>query len=276
MRGSWSDGLTIAVLLDDGQRGPPEAPGRFWRRPVSPGETVGGERTSPGRSVAQAARKVPAMPAPGPLALGRGVVVLAGDPVPDAWDGAPVVRVDAGTLDDPAAAVAALHDAWLDRTPVVVELAIDPAHVPGAERPGTTSRGGSGPWFEPWLDRLHFLVWANTYDARDGHAGVVVGAARRSGSAPRADAGAAAGRRRAARRRPAWVDGGPRDLLAPTHRRRGRRARRLGRARPAHRRCPPPAPPTADLAPDQLAAVAHGAGPARIDRARRARARPGC
>ena len=24
------------------------------------------------------------------------------------------------------------------------------------------------PGFEPWLDRLHFLVWANNYDARGG------------------------------------------------------------------------------------------------------------
>ena len=101
-------------------------------------------------------------------------MVLAGDPVPDAWDGAPVVRVDAGTLDDPAAAVAALHDAWLARTPVVVELAIDPAtfRAPAA---WDDDPWRLGPWFEPWLDRLHFLVWANTYDARGRAAGVVVG-----------------------------------------------------------------------------------------------------
>src|SRR5262245_6110783 len=110
--------------------------------------------------MAQRARKVagmpaPGMPAPGPPALGRGVIVRAGAVVPDAWAGAgaPVVRIDAETMDDPGEAVAALHDAWLGRRPVVVELAIDPGSF---RAPATWSDEPwrLGPWFEPWTDRL--------------------------------------------------------------------------------------------------------------------------
>src|SRR5688500_1182825 len=107
------------------------------------------------------------MPVPGPPELGRGVVVHAGDPVPAPWADAPVVTVDDAALEDPAAAVAALHDAWAGRRPVVVSLAVP------ADRFRAPVSVALEPWrlgarFELWHDRLHFLVWANTYDARDG------------------------------------------------------------------------------------------------------------
>jgi len=103
-----------------------------------------------------------------PAALGRGVVVNVGDPVPEPWAGAPDVLVDDDALADPAHAVAVLHDAWATRRPVVVALAVDPARF--REPPGIEV---AEPWrldprFELWHDRLHFLVWANTYDAREG------------------------------------------------------------------------------------------------------------
>ena len=60
------------------------------------------------------------MPVPGPAALGRGVVVRRGDPVPPAWADAEVVAVDDDVLADPAAAVTALHEAWSARRPVGV------------------------------------------------------------------------------------------------------------------------------------------------------------
>ena len=50
---------------------------------------------------------------------------------------------------------------------MVVELAVDPARFRApwshAAEPWTVDPG-----FEPWGDRLRFLVWANTYDARAG------------------------------------------------------------------------------------------------------------
>lgn len=201
------------------------------------------------------------MAGPGPL--GRSVVVEAGQPVPAGWIDAPVVRVDEAVLAAPAAVVAELHAAWAERRPVVVELGVDPgrfrepASVPGA------------PWelgvdVDLPLDRLHFLVWAASYDARKGDpvwwwgvkAARLEDGARATPDGP-ADLARADGT-------PLWVDGGPRQPLAPEL---------LGGIGVVHREsveagrlavAPPPVAPSADLAPDQMAAVAHEAGPARI------------
>ena len=107
------------------------------------------------------------MPVPGPVALGRGVVINEGGAIPAPWITAPVVTVDEAVLGDPGPLVARLHAAWAARQPLVVELAVDPARFRAPQDVG------DAPWrlapdFEPWFDRLHFLVWANTYDARAG------------------------------------------------------------------------------------------------------------
>ncbi|MDP8938661.1 MAG: hypothetical protein M3O23_13200, partial [Actinomycetota bacterium] len=96
----------------------------------------------------------------GPAALGRGVVVGPGAAAPPGWDDVPRVRVDDET------AAGALHRAWARREPVVVELGVDPALLkePEVER---RPPWRLGPGFELERERLHFLVWANTYDGRD-------------------------------------------------------------------------------------------------------------
>ncbi|WP_426572222.1 ATP-dependent DNA helicase UvrD2 [Aquihabitans sp. McL0605] len=201
------------------------------------------------------------MPVPGPVALGRGVVINAGAAIPAAWMSAPVVTIDEAVLKAPSAVVGQLHQAWADRTPVVVELAVDPARF--REPVAITDEPWSlDPDVEPSFDRLHFLVWANTYDARSGELIWWWGRkASRAGAADTPDGVADVVLPGAV---PAWVDGGPRrpwpeDLVA------GQRvvhseSVELGRAEVA----PPPAEPAADLAPDQLGAVAHLSGPARV------------
>ncbi len=114
------------------------------------------------------------------------------------------------------------------------------------------------PGFEPWLDRLHFLVWANNYDARGGEP--VWWWGRKA-----AEVGATVA--------------GPADVTLPDgvtglgrrrspHHPPSRRVRPWSTPRPstAGRLDPIPAPvaPTAALDPEQLAAVAHDAGPARV------------
>src|SRR5471032_1924001 len=104
---------------------------------------------------------------PGPVVLGRGVVLSEGDAVPVPWTGAEVVEIDDAALTDPGPVVAALHGAWADRRPVVVMLAVD------AERFRAPVSVTDEPWqlgarFDLWADRRQFLVWANTYDARRG------------------------------------------------------------------------------------------------------------
>ena len=169
-------------------------------------------------------------------------MVRDGGAVPGPWRAAPVVRIDEATLAEPADVVGRLHRAWSARQPVVVALAVDPGSFRAAatwdDAPWTL-----GPWFEPWMDRLHFLVWANTYDARDGEpVWWWARKAERLGADATPDGPADVV---LADGRPAWVDGGPRAPLGRRRRRR-RRARRLGRARAPRARPAPtwPRPPT--------------------------------
>lgn len=59
----------------------------------------------------------------------------------------------------------ALHQAWFRRLAVVVRLAVDPARL-RSPASWVVEPWAVGVGFEPWLDRLHFLVWAHNYDAR--------------------------------------------------------------------------------------------------------------
>ncbi len=199
-------------------------------------------------------------PPPGPPALGRGVVVTAGGVVPAGWAAAEVVRIDEAVLADPADTVTRLHRAWSQRQPLVVELAVDPARF---REPMTV---GVEPWtlgpdLELWPDRLHHLVWANTYDARSGEPIWWWGRkAARLGAVESPDGTADV---TLPGGRPAWIDGGPRGPLDLADRSADivhTESIDLGRLTVA----PPAGQPTAVLAPDQLAAVAHGSGAARI------------
>ncbi|MGH9058092.1 MAG: UvrD-helicase domain-containing protein, partial [Acidimicrobiales bacterium] len=205
------------------------------------------------------------MGCPGPAELSRSVVVAAGQAAPDGWRQAARVEIDEGALADPGSTVRRLHQAWAEREPIIASLGVDPARF------RTPPSYPVEPWtlapdFELWEDRLQFLVWANAYDARRhpdppvwwwGRKAARLGAAViEDPDAPGDVLLPGAG--------PAWVDGGPRSPFADrsvagaviVHRESVERGR-LSVA-PALR------PPAADLAPDQLAAVAHGCGPARI------------
>lgn len=202
------------------------------------------------------------MPLPGPSTLGRGVVTIGDGAVPAEWRDATVVQIDDTVLADPADVVGRLHGLWATRTPYVVRLWSDPARF---REPRSVDEE---PWrltphFEPFFDRLHFLVWANTYDARGDGEPVWWWArkAARLGAAdtPRGPADVILGDGT-----PAWIDGGPRGPLPPES---------LGgavivaAASVGAGRLDADVSgvgPDADLAPDQLAAVAHASGPARV------------
>ena len=210
------------------------------------------------------------MAVPGSLALGRGVVLTADDVIPPAWAKAQVVDVDEATMAAPAATVAALHEAWATRTPVVVRLGVDPDQF----RAPLSISGDVwrlAPDFELWADRLHFLVWANAYDARNGIEATWWWGrkALRLGASPVGDSagdgkGDEAGDVILPDGSVAWIDGGPREPLDPAaldgcavvHREAIEWGRLVADA--------PPCAVTADLAPDQLAAVASARGAARI------------
>jgi DNA helicase-2/ATP-dependent DNA helicase PcrA len=196
----------------------------------------------------------------GPPALGRGVVVLREQHAPAGFENAARMVIDNPVLAAPAETVSRLHTAWLTREPVVIELACDPSALRTPERFGGPVFSLE-PSFEFPLERLQFLVWANTYDARSGRLVWWHGrkAARRLAAHGVHEGG------------PAdlllhdgtavYVDGGPADppelsTRTPVVHRWNAESSCLTIA--AHQS------PSAELAPDQLAAVAHRSGPARV------------
>ncbi len=192
--------------------------------------------------------------------LGRGVVMTAGDAVPDAWTDAPEVWVSDSVIGDPdlvESLVDRLHRAWVRREPTVVVWDGPPdlleADESTADPPWRLDAGHLFP-----LERLRFLCFSNNYDARTGPPKWWWSVkARRIGASPGgpADVVLADGTT-------AWVDGGPRQPHA-------RLSHRVihGESIEAGRETPVP-PVTAaaapDLASDQRQAVDHVAGPARI------------
>jgi DNA helicase-2/ATP-dependent DNA helicase PcrA len=244
------------------------------------------------------------VPAPGHPSLGRGVVVTAGAEPPLPWSACPRHRIDDDVMADPLPLVEQLHDAWLHRRPVVVELAVDPAELRAPEVI-TLEPHRCDPGMELARERLQFLAWTNSYDARStagepiwwhGRRAARLGA-REGGPADVVLAGGA----------PVWCDGGPCEALgldsevlhrwsieagslvgapnravpnrAVPNRAAPNRASPKGavpnravpnRAAPnravPNRAAPNRAAPNrdADLAPDQLAAVTHPRGPARV------------
>lgn len=157
-----------------------------------------------------------------------------------------------------------LHRLWVGRTPLVVELAVDPAVLRHAERSTRPVHELDGVFLFP-RERLAHLVWANTVDHRPDepvwwHAVKAVRAITRLTSDGPADVALPDGS-------PAWIDGGPRQPLDPAalgvgHAVLHREDTERGRLAPqAH---PRPGRHTEGLAPDQAAAVTAPGGSVRV------------
>jgi DNA helicase-2/ATP-dependent DNA helicase PcrA len=228
----------------------------------------------------------------GPVELGRGVVVLPGDEPPVNWASAPRVVVDDASLAAPGAVLEELHGYWLNRQPVVIELGADPAALRAPED-CTRPVYELTPLFEFSRERLQFLVWANNYDARGGTPIWWHGrkAARRFAAEGVRESegweanggeavGGAVGDLVTGDGSPLFIDGGPPQPPAlasgiPVVHRwnaevgRLRAAGRAGAGRAGAGRAGAGSSGVAEaagagLAPDQLAAVSHRSGPARV------------
>ena len=201
--------------------------------------------------------------------FGRGVIVGDGCIVPDPWSGADSVTIDAAALASPQPVVERLHGCWSERRPVVVRLGVDPASF-RLPQSITGEPWAHSPRTEPWFDRLHFLVWANNYDCRGDAAPVWWWARKASrllagsavvdvgGDAPSASVGDVL----LADGTLAWIDGGPRRPWDPDATGVVIHAASVDVGRPAVQAAP--VRPGAELAVDQLRAVGHEAGPARV------------
>jgi DNA helicase-2/ATP-dependent DNA helicase PcrA len=164
------------------------------------------------------------------------------------------------TLDGPEAALETLHRAWFERQPLVVELAVDPKALRDPEvwhRPVFEL----SPRFELSRERLQFLLWANNYDARtEGpiwwhgrKAARIFGADGVTEGGP-ADIVLGDGT-------PLYVDGGPFASPALTC---GTGVVHRWNTEAGSLSVVGHNPPGADLAADQLAAVSHPKGGARV------------
>jgi DNA helicase-2/ATP-dependent DNA helicase PcrA len=190
--------------------------------------------------------------------LGRGVIVGPGAPAPEPWSAAERVAVDDSVLADPASVIETLHRHWSQRIPVVVELQCAADELRAPEIEGARAPFELSPRFEFGRERLYFLTRANNYDDRVGR--MVWGPAveaQRLGAVPAAGSDVVL-----ADGTPAWCDGGPRtgapsvpDDHVLVHRN-NLEQRVLTPDRSVTS--------SAELAADQLAAVVHDAGAARV------------
>jgi DNA helicase II / ATP-dependent DNA helicase PcrA len=195
---------------------------------------------------------------PGPPEFGRGVVVAPGKPPPVGLPGdAERILIDHAAVENPKPAAERLHRLWAGRRPHVIELAV-PNHELRTEETTSDAPYELGGEFLFDRERLFFLCWANTYDARDGDPIWWWGQKLEPlGVRPGGDKDVVL-----SDGTPAWVDGGPRrpwsSRLGPVIHREALDAGRLvvdiaeGVYSPD------------GLAEDQLRAVLHPSGPARI------------
>lgn len=200
----------------------------------------------------------------GPERLGRSLLIGPDDAVPEPWSGSEVMIASADAEDEPEI-IGALRRAWRERRRVVIRWRGPlPDPRPVLDRPFydlTPDQDIPG-------DELDFLVSANTVQALDGVTRFApLARALTLGAEPVDQAGAgdittpAGGT--ATPDGPVWVDGGPLDLdLDPGDG--GLVIPRVQLLARSLRPVVPGARASADLAPDQLAAVTHRRGPARI------------
>ena len=193
----------------------------------------------------------------GPVGLGRHVVVAPGVPEPPAWTGCRRIVIDAAAGDDPAQAVDAIRTAAAAAESLVIELSVELASSAEVER---RPQHDIGPGYTLLGDELADLVWRNSVDARDGapmwdtvRRALALGATRPDDGAT-GDVVLPDGR-------PVWIDGGPIRHLDPIDGVPVMHAMQL-----EHGRLDLPLANTteAELASDQLAAVTHAGGSARI------------
>ena len=249
-----------AASLRRGPAGPAAASGRPVGRPV--GRAAGRPLSGSDPSTEPLPR--PAVDWAGPDELGRGLVVLAGVAPPGPWAEAAVFRLAFGVTGQLAAdaPLEELVACWVGRRRFVVELDASSGSV---DPFGAAERDERAPWavgvgFEFRAERLAVLLGQHAVDARDPlgaryrPAEVAVALGASPGDRPGVDVVLADGR-------PAAIDGGPLTphdavgslVVVPAA------ALAIGRLEPLAA-----VDPVADLAADQLAAVAHTGGGARI------------
>jgi DNA helicase-2/ATP-dependent DNA helicase PcrA len=257
VRQCWNDGGRQDIAVADDPIPHPadslfdsEPPRRTTSAPSSPRAAI--QATAPiGRGVAVAG--------PGPDELGRHLVIEPGGSIPEPWITCDRLVIDGGTLSEPARALDRLRRANHSTTRVVIELA-----APFEREPMLMTEVAPyelGPTFQFELEELHHLVWANSVDARDIERPVWLGLDRAVAAGARAVEPGGVGDVVLPDGTVAWLDGGPVRHVDPID---GVPVISAVAVEHGSMAIPGPNISSADLAPDQLAAVTHAGGGARI------------
>ncbi len=214
------------------------------------------QRRRPRAVAARAGQLAPIEVLAGPNELGRWVLVNPGESAPPRWGDAPRIAVDGADGD----AVEELHRAWLQRQRLIVEVHEwpEPDVIDTAEDPLHTL----DPGFDLVSDRIRFLLRNNAVDLRNpdqprfwpAELAITNGASVGVATDIRLADGT-----------PAWADGGPLQfsIVEPINADGAELLSWVGLERGLLRPLRTQAT-TADLAPDQLAAVNHDVGGARV------------
>lgn len=272
----------ISCVYCGGEHARPADVRQCWAEHES-GDAAGSEPTSavtPARpeTVAPAASAVPAEPTEslpavavearrGPPGLGRHVVVAAGEAPPADWSDCDRLEIDGATLADPAAAVATLRAAAQRRTGLVLSVDVGTELDPSALSVDAREPFEVGVEHTFALDDLRALVTANAIDARGGAGrwtlvdAAVAGGAFAIGGAGDASGADPAGDIVTPDGRAVWLDGGPPRFTPPVE---GVDVVHAVQIEHGTFLAPRSNDTAADLAPDQLGAVTHPGGTARI------------
>ena len=260
--------MAIDCVYCEGAHDSPAEVRQCWARQGSPesvpapvSRPVSHPESSPdSRPVSRpAARPIQGVTAPlqrPPATLGRHVVVGPGQAPPEGWSDHERLVIGPAELTAPTRVLRELSVAAHSRRSLVIELTVD---IDDAPRSSTTDPPHQlGARHEFPLDDLHHLVWSNSIDARDPDRpgwrlldrAVALGALR---DGP-ADVVLPDGT-------PAWLDGGPPRYTAAVE---GIAVVHAVSIEHGSMVAPSGNDTVADLATDQLAAVTHSTGVARI------------
>jgi hypothetical protein len=236
---------------------------------VAPGAAFAGRSSgsSPGRAPARTAAdsiaRGAAGAAAGPDALGRHAVVLAGGDVAEPWVSATRVQLTAASRASPVELIARLRQAAATRERLVIEVEpeisdkVDAGRVPMLMTKAEPFSVGAD--FEFVGDELHHLLWANSIDLRGAATWDALDIAVAAGLSPVAPG--ASGDVTLDDGTPVWLDGGPIGYHAPID---GVAVVHVVTVEHGAAALPITNVCDADLAADQLAAVTHPGGAARI------------
>ncbi|MFW2336190.1 ATP-dependent DNA helicase UvrD2 [Ilumatobacter sp.] len=246
----------IACVYCGGEHGRPAEVKQCWAdhqgAPAVPAAPAAVSRSDAPDPIALPVRR-------GPPALGRHTIVRHGQAPPEPWADATRVEIDRSAVERPAGMLDVLRAAAHERTGLVVSLATELDPRPSESCDDEPFSLGVDHTFE--LDELRHLIWSNSIDVRSGEAGrwtaidrAVAAGASVAGPDVEGDVVAADGAGM-------WLDGGPIRFTGPID-----AVAVVHTVQIEHGRFGAPHTNTADaeLASDQLAAVTHPGGVARI------------